>query len=118
MALLPGAALRRRYRLELWDLSGRALIATKPGIPSRLCFLLMPTGLGSISASVKRNGGFVTVTDDVRIVSRGLAGRRAATTASCHCALVSARRVSQRGSGDEVSLHIEVVVDGDMKALG
>jgi hypothetical protein len=36
--------------------------------------------------------GFVTVTDDVRTVSRGLARRHAAATASCHCAVASARR--------------------------
>jgi hypothetical protein len=46
----------------------------------------------STYATVHSVAGFVTVTDDVRTVSRGLARRHAAATASCHCAVASARR--------------------------
>ena len=49
-------------------------------------------------------------------MSRELAGRHAAATALCHCALASTR-----GTGDEVALNIEIIVDSGMdaeKALG
>ena len=65
--------------------------------------------------------GFVTVTTGVRIVSRtGPASR-------CWCDSIVPLRggfgseVSQRGSGDEMALNIEIILDSGMdaeKALG
>ena len=66
------------------------------------------------SAGTGRCPGFVTVTTGVRTVSRDWSGSR-------RCDILPLRggfgpEVSQRGSGDEMALNIEVIVDSGMDA--